>query len=102
MIKTGRRQYSIEESIAAFYAVELINMVCRLHQCHVIHGDIKPDNIMIMDIRSVHGEIVCTLRNCSNNGKCAKSYIQYTTLLHTSMQTNCDIIFTHLILCLEF
>ena len=54
MIKTSRRQYAIEESIAAFYAVELINMVYRLHQCHVIHGDIKPDNnIMIMDIRCV-------------------------------------------------
>ena len=49
MIKTSRRQYSIEESVAA----ELINMVYRLHQCHVIHGDIKPDNIMIMDIRCV-------------------------------------------------
>ena len=53
MIKTSRHQYSIEESVAAFYAVELINMVHRLHQCHVIHGDIKPDNIMIMDIRCV-------------------------------------------------
>ena len=53
MIKTSRRQYTIEESIAAFYAVELINMVYRLHQCHVIHGDIKPDNTMIMDTRCV-------------------------------------------------
>ena len=53
MIKTSCRQYTIEESIAAFYAVELINMVYRLNQCHVIHGDIKPDNIMIMDIRCV-------------------------------------------------
>ena len=53
MIKTSRRQYLIEENIAAFYAVELINMVYRLHQCHVIHGDIKPDNVMIMDIRYV-------------------------------------------------
>ena len=53
MIKTSCRQYLIEENIAAFYAVELINMVYRLHQCHVIHGDIKPDNVMIMDIRYV-------------------------------------------------
>ena len=54
MIKTSRRQYSIGESIAGFYAVELINMVYWLHQCHVIHADIKPDNIMIMDIRYGH------------------------------------------------
>ena len=53
MIKTSHRQYAIEESIAAFYAVELINMVYRLHQCHVMHGDIKPDNIMIVYIRCV-------------------------------------------------
>ena len=53
MIKTSCRQYSIEESVAAFYAAELINMVYMLHQCHVIHGDIKPYNIMIMDIRCV-------------------------------------------------
>ena len=53
MIKTSHRHYSIEEGIAAFYALELINMVYRLHQCHVIHGNIKPDNIMIMHIRCV-------------------------------------------------
>ena len=58
MIKTSCRQYSIEESVVAFYAVELINMVYRLHQCHVIHGDINQMlymyiYIMIMDIRLV-------------------------------------------------
>ena len=50
-IKTSRRNYSVDEDVVAFYAAELVTMVNKLHQCHVIHGDIKPDNIMIVDIR---------------------------------------------------
>ena len=64
MIKTSCHYYTIQESIAAFYAVQLINMVERLHQCHVIHGDIKPDNIMIMDIRCVIVKEDCYMRCC--------------------------------------
>ena len=75
MIKTSRRQYLIEESIAAFYAVELINMVYRLHQCHVIHGDIKPDNIMIMDIRSGQYHIQGNFVVVRTTGKVAVLYI---------------------------
>ena len=60
-------------------------MVYRLHQCHVIHADIKPDNIMIMDIRSVQyhiwGNCVYNENTYSNNVKCAKLYIQDTILL---------------------
>ena len=53
MIKTSHRQYFIKEGIAAFYAVELINMVYRLHQCHVIHGVLLEYTLLQNEIKMV-------------------------------------------------
>lgn len=35
------------EPLAAYLTVQLLHMVEALHRCHIIHGDIKPDNILL-------------------------------------------------------
>ena len=42
---------SVPEALALYYTRELLIMVAALHECGVIHADIKPDNLMSRDIR---------------------------------------------------
>ncbi|XP_014768647.1 mitotic checkpoint serine/threonine-protein kinase BUB1 isoform X2 [Octopus bimaculoides] len=35
------------EALAVYFLIELLTIVDRLHKCKIIHGDIKPDNIVI-------------------------------------------------------
>ena len=37
----------MEEVLVMYYAVELLRVVERMHQCGVLHLDIKPDNILL-------------------------------------------------------
>ena len=46
-IKSQRELVASLEPLAAFLAVHLLRIVETLHRCHIIHGDIKPDNILI-------------------------------------------------------
>lgn len=41
---TGNR---LKELIAIYYASEIITIVNTLHQCKIIHADIKPDNFLV-------------------------------------------------------
>jgi len=65
----------------AFYTAELVIMVNKLHQCHVIHGDIKPDNIMIVDIRCVF--MLCILYSRHHRPNCENKI-----MLHLISQSN--------------
>jgi hypothetical protein len=38
----------MEESMVMFYTIELLKIVHELHACQIIHGDIKPDNCLIL------------------------------------------------------
>ena len=37
------------ELVAMYYAMELLRIVAELHAAHVIHTDIKPDNLLLRE-----------------------------------------------------
>jgi hypothetical protein len=39
----------MEEAMVMYYTIELLKLVKELHSCNIIHGDIKPDNCLIMN-----------------------------------------------------
>uniref|UniRef100_T1JEU5 Protein kinase domain-containing protein n=1 Tax=Strigamia maritima TaxID=126957 RepID=T1JEU5_STRMM len=41
---------SMPEVVVLYFALELINIMQQMHACQIIHGDIKPDNILIIDL----------------------------------------------------
>lgn len=38
----------LTETLAVFFTIEIIQIVEHLHKCQIIHGDIKPDNFLLM------------------------------------------------------
>lgn len=44
-IATGK---PLVETLAVFFTIEMIQIVEHLHKCQIIHGDIKPDNFLLM------------------------------------------------------
>ncbi|XP_076448579.1 mitotic checkpoint serine/threonine-protein kinase BUB1-like [Babylonia areolata] len=46
-LKKQRELMGSLEPLAAFLTIHLLRMVEALHRCHIIHGDIKPDNILL-------------------------------------------------------
>jgi serine/threonine protein kinase len=45
-IKGERELMCNLEPLACFLTVQLLHIVEALHHCNIIHGDIKPDNIL--------------------------------------------------------
>ena len=35
--------------MAVYYTIELLKIVENAHRCDIIHGDIKPDNFLVVD-----------------------------------------------------
>lgn len=38
----------ITEEVALHYAVEMMRVLTTVHDCGIIHGDVKPDNFIIL------------------------------------------------------
>ncbi|XP_045214958.2 mitotic checkpoint serine/threonine-protein kinase BUB1-like isoform X2 [Mercenaria mercenaria] len=36
------------EPVMAFMTIELLHLIENIHKCHIIHGDIKPDNFLVL------------------------------------------------------
>jgi serine/threonine protein kinase len=50
-----RLRQAMDEAVVMYYAMELLRIVEELHRCHIIHTDIKPDNLVVRDSRPQGG-----------------------------------------------
>ena len=41
----------VQESVVLYYCCEMLSIVAALHQCGIIHADLKPDNFLVKDLR---------------------------------------------------
>ena len=47
---TSSTREMLPETMLAYYSREIISAVATLHQCGILHADIKPDNFMLRNI----------------------------------------------------
>ena len=41
----------VPETVLFYYGYEMLSTLATLHQCGIIHADVKPDNFMLKDLR---------------------------------------------------
>jgi checkpoint serine/threonine-protein kinase len=40
----------MHESLAMHFASQILNIIAHLHDCNIVHADIKPDNFLLMTL----------------------------------------------------
>ena len=40
---------NMAEGVVFFYTIALLRILETLHSCGIIHGDVKPDNFLVLD-----------------------------------------------------
>lgn len=48
--KLTQSNSSVGESLAMYVTIELLYLIENLHKCSIIHGDVKPDNFLLIDM----------------------------------------------------
>lgn len=43
------KKKTMEEGVLFYYTIALLRILETMHACDVIHGDIKPDNFLVLD-----------------------------------------------------
>ena len=43
------KKKTMEEGVIFYYAIVLLRILETLHTCGIIHGDVKPDNFLVLD-----------------------------------------------------
>lgn len=41
---------SMPELLVLYFTLELLLALYQMHQCNIIHGDLKPDNVVVCDL----------------------------------------------------
>lgn len=66
----------LPESLAIFFTIEMLQIVEYLHKCQIIHGDIKPDNFLLMRLLVLLNILLFTFFTSSINYIALFSYIK--------------------------
>ena len=48
LINYYKAKGAVKEHVASFYAMELMKILESIHECGIIHGDVKPDNLLLI------------------------------------------------------
>ncbi len=44
----------IPNTIVAYFTLELLQIMVQIHKQHIIHADVKPDNILVLKLYSMN------------------------------------------------
>lgn len=45
-----KQEKQFPKSLVAYYSLELIQIIQQIHKCQIIHADLKPDNVLILNL----------------------------------------------------
>ncbi|KAM0732868.1 Mitotic checkpoint serine/threonine-protein kinase BUB1 [Formica fusca] len=81
-IATGK---PLMETVAIFFTIEMLQIVEYLHNCQIIHGDIKPDNFLLMRLptQDVRPTIQLIDFGCSIDMKLLPENTTFTQVIKT-------------------
>ena len=78
---------TVPETILCYYGHEMLSILATLHQCGIIHADVKPDNFMLKDLRYyaniiIHSAMMSRFLSLLHTEKQLVSFFMHTFFLH--------------------